>query len=514
MKYALLFRIKLKLTMKLRLLLAVCTLPVITAFSQPCSPQGNQTTYGTNNVWIGYAYDNMNFTSYMGYVNEGNVANPNFDQNFGGDNVNYPTNGCSVSTTTFSMRYRLTKYFAPGGYRFTVGGDDGFRLSLDGGSTWIINRWVDQGYTTEMHSLYLDGTYNMVLEFYENGGSNRISFSVTTTCIGTGDTNLYGTGNIWNGYVYDGINFDLYQGSVQAGTASSPHFDINFGGSNVTYPTSECGVQTETFSVRYRLRKNFTPGTYQFTVGGDDGYRLSLDGGATWVIDRWVLQSYSTTTSNAIAMNGDYDMVLEYYENSGDNRVSFAMQQLVILPVSLTSFQADLKNTGTVHINWSVSYSSNPGIFQVERSTNGTDFTNIAAVTPDKASLYYSYTDNPAAEGIYYYRLRITDLNGVVTFSAIKRLSFSRNISADISVFPTIITGSSFHIKTRNTLTNAQVIVADAGGRIIHQQKIGHVTPGQVTAIQNNRLGNQKGMLIVTIKTADGHYTSQKLWVQ
>ncbi len=499
--------------MKLLPLLVVTTLLAVTTFSQPCTPQGNQTTSGTNNVWIGYVYDNMDFTSYRGYVNEGNVSNPNFDQSFGGDAVNYATNGCAVLTTTFSVRYMLTKYFAPGGYRFTVGGDDGFRLSLDGGSTWIINQWFDQGYTTAMHSLHLDGTYNMVLEFYENGGSNRISFAVTTTCIGTEDTNLYGTGNIWNGYVYDGINFDLYQGRVHAGTASSPDFDTNFGGSNVTYPTSACGVQTETFSVRYRLRRNFTPGTYRFTVGGDDGYRLSLDGGATWLIDRWVLQSYGTTTSNTIAMSGEYNIVLEYYESGGDNRVSFVMQQLTILPVSLTSFKAGLKNTGTVHVNWSVSYSSNPKAFQVERSTNGTDFTKIAEVASGSTSLHYSYIDNPAAEGIYYYRLRITDMDGIVTFSETERISFSRNISADVSVFPTVITGSSFHIKTRNALTNAQITIADPGGRLIHQQTVGHLTAGQVMVIQNNRLGNQKGMLIVTVKTADGYYTSQKLLV-
>ena len=45
----------------------------ILAIGQPCTPQGNQTTYGTNNVWIGYLYDGTNFNTYLGYVNEGSA---------------------------------------------------------------------------------------------------------------------------------------------------------------------------------------------------------------------------------------------------------------------------------------------------------------------------------------------------------------------------------------------------------------------------------------------------------
>ena len=61
---------------------------------------------------------------------------------------------------------------------FDVGADDGYRLSLDGGSTWVINNWGDHSYTLPaIYSATLNGTYNMVLEYYENGGQNRISMN-------------------------------------------------------------------------------------------------------------------------------------------------------------------------------------------------------------------------------------------------------------------------------------------------------------------------------------------------
>ncbi|PWT95490.1 MAG: hypothetical protein C5B52_17705, partial [Bacteroidetes bacterium] len=127
----------------------ICGLILISEASsaQTCTPQGNQTSYGTSNVWIGYVYQGNNFNTYKGYVNEGTSASPNFDESFGGTSVTYNTNGCSILTDTFSVRYKLKKTFANGDYAFTVGGDDGYRLSLDGGSTWVINNWGDHGYT-------------------------------------------------------------------------------------------------------------------------------------------------------------------------------------------------------------------------------------------------------------------------------------------------------------------------------------------------------------------------------
>src|SRR5450631_1941487 len=142
--------------------------------SAQCTPQGNQTSYGTNNTWIGYAYQGQNFDTYIGYVNEGAPGNSNFDESFGGDQVNYNTNGCTVYTEHFSMRYKLTQVFASGNYQFTTGGDDGYRFSLDGGATWAINNWGDHGYTTSTYSVALSGSVNMVLEYYENGGGNRV----------------------------------------------------------------------------------------------------------------------------------------------------------------------------------------------------------------------------------------------------------------------------------------------------------------------------------------------------
>jgi len=308
--------------------------------AQACgSAQGDQTTYGTGNFWIGYVYTGTNFNNYQGYVNEGSVATPNFYEAFVGPNTTYPTNGCSINTNGFSVRYKLSQSFT-GNYTITVGGDDGYRLSLDGGATWAINNWGDHGYTTTAYTVTLSGTTNFVLEYYENGGDNIVSFNMVANCTGTGDPSIYGTGNVWNGYLYQGMNFNTYKGSVTEGAAGSPVFDENFGnpgGSNTnTYNTNSCWVTTYQFSARYRLTQNLPAGTYTFTVGGDDGYQFSLDGGNTWVISAWFDHAYVSSTYS-IFLSGTYNMVLEYYQNGGYDRISF-VQTATTLPVTLTSW--------------------------------------------------------------------------------------------------------------------------------------------------------------------------------
>jgi hypothetical protein len=79
------------------------------AFSQNCNIQGNQNTYGTNNIWTGYVYNNANLSSYRGSITRGATGNPNFDTDFGGSNINLATSGCPVQTETFSVRFKLAK---------------------------------------------------------------------------------------------------------------------------------------------------------------------------------------------------------------------------------------------------------------------------------------------------------------------------------------------------------------------------------------------------------------------
>lgn len=494
-------------------------LGILSIFSQaqPCTPLGNQTSYGSNDTWLGYVYDNMNFTSYQGYVTEGSPGNPNFNQQFGGDNVNYPTNGCAVNTNTFSVRYKLRKNFSPGGYQFTVGGDDGFRLSLDGGSTWVINRWQDQAFVQGSYSVWLSGPVDMVLEYYENGGQNRIQFTVATTCMGPEDPSAYGNNDTWRGYVYDGTNFDGYMGMVTKGSPGNMSFDEDFGGDNVFYNTSACSVQTETFSVRYRLRKNFPDGNYVFTVGGDDGYRLSLDGGNTWVIDRWWDQAYNSQ-SYTTNISGMHELVLEYYENGGGNRISISVQSNVILPIRLLQFSASPAGD-QVKLEWELSRDSDPETIVLERSQDGRGFSSLLEMdarqgVPGNDRIRFQATDTDPHSPRTYYRLAMHDREQKLSYSSVLKVEKTGEFAAAWSLYPGIMNSDFINLKVPAGRQAAGWKVFDMNGRLLSQGKPGHSLQGQVLAIRPFTSRPLSGIYLLQITDQNGYTQTLRFGVQ
>lgn len=484
-----------------------------TSYSQTCTPQGDQTTYGTNDVWIGYVYDNMDFTGYVGYVTQGSSGNPFFDQNFGGNDVMYATNGCSIRTETFSVRYKLRRTVPNGTYRVTLGGDDGYRLSLDGGVTWIIDNAGNSGsYTTRVVDLTLSGTVNAIIEYTENTGANRVLFQLGAVCVPMENQSVYGTGNTWRGYVYQGMNFETYKGMVTEGTSSSPVFDQSFGGDKVNYNTTACPVVTDTFSVRYRLAKTLTAGSFTFTLGADDGYRFSLDGGANWVINNWAPHSFTTSTYSASLPSGTYNMVIEYYERAGQNRVNFSLIQNTVLPVNLVSFAG--KHQGTaLELYWKVTDDSNPDYFEVEKSTEGGSFRTLGTVKATTATSYH-FTDASLTSGNSFYRLKIKDLTGAVIYSNVISIRNNASVSSGVNVFPNIITGNSLNIETAAPLAKAMVIISDATGRQLNRTVIGRMSKGQVNSVETSVSKLPSGIYFLQVLDGNSNIGVQRFIVK
>lgn len=90
--------------------------------------------------------------------------------------------------------------------------------------------------------------------------------------------------------------------------------------------TPVSGMGADTFTVRWsgQIEPRYSE-TYTFTVTGDDGYRLWVNGQR--IINRWVNQS-ATATSGTIALvaGRKYDIVFEYYENTGSASVRLEWQ--------------------------------------------------------------------------------------------------------------------------------------------------------------------------------------------
>jgi PA14 domain len=459
---------KLTLLFLMTLLLA----PAQRLQAQACSTaQGNQTTYGTNNVWIGYVYTGENFNNYQGYIHEGTSSSPNFNEGFGGSGATFSTAGCSVQADNMSVRYLLNQTFASGTYVITVGGDDGYRFSTNGGSTWLINKWVDQSYNTTTDTVTLNGNYNFELDYYQDGGANQVTFTITQICMGTGNQTTYGSNNVWNGYIYQGENFQTYKGTMTEGSSSSPNFYENFGNTSnsntATYYTNQCSVTTYQFSARYKLTQTLPAGNYTFAAGGDDGFRLSLDGGATWVINKWQDQGYTTATySTTITAATSYNTVLEYYDNGGADIVSYS-NTFTTLPVTVNTWSATLEPGDKALLKWTTSNAVNFDHFIIQRSTDNETFQDVAtvdAVTADSGlTQKYSYTDQFTYNGDVYYRLAEVDRDGTTNYSTIVNLPMQA--SAAIRIYPTVVTNGQLTVQSPSSISQAQFQLFDMKGQ-------------------------------------------------
>lgn len=439
----------------------VCTVTSPSVAINVCSPTGDPTVYGTGSTWRAYVYAPNSgganpanaFDTYQGFY----TSNETFDTNFNASlasTICGSANGSTYHNRNVAVRYRLTRNFPNSNYVFVVGSVGSYRLSLDGGATWVISNWNRanaMAYESNSASIPLSGNVNMVIEYVANGnltprmyftfcgtnpaitaptsiiGNLNMQVGTNTTLfanggIGTifqwgtgstpginvlpGDTNSiivspttnttywvrrfdpacniytsaifatvvinnstplmpngttteYGNG-VWIGYVYGGqanaswpnnpnqafIAPFKYSGYV---TTATPNFNWNFcpGGAVPTHfnqPTLSItsGYFNQRFSVRYLMNRNFAPGYYTFTITADDGVRFSVDGGTTWVIDRWVWTSSGTGTTNtyAVFLNGSTNLVLDYngWGSCGSLNFSFVgCTNFSTPPTSITS---------------------------------------------------------------------------------------------------------------------------------------------------------------------------------
>ena len=127
------------------------------------------------------------------------------------------------------------------------------------------------------------------------------------------------------------------------------------------------------------------------------------------------------------------------------------------LPVSLSGFTATAKENN-VALNWHTASETNTNHFIIERSTNGTDFSeigNIKAIGSGANS--YAFTDLSPSDGINYYRLQTIDADGAATYSKVVSVQLTV-ASKQFTVYPNpgrdAITINGNHISTVEIIDN------------------------------------------------------------
>ena len=168
------------------------------------------------------------------------------------------------------------------------------------------------------------------------------------------------------------------------------------------------------------------------------------------------------------------------------------------LPITLSNFSV-VKNANSFSITWQVTCLSNSVNFQVERSVSSTGtFNTIYAATETKARCASAFTINDAQPltGKNYYRLKITDVDGAVSYSKIVLVQngLTRNT---ITMKPTIVISNATIQLTADKEGQAVISVADMQGRIVLKTTKNIMIGDNELILQTNNLS--KGEFFVNV---------------
>jgi len=143
-----------------------------------------------------------------------------------------------------------------------------------------------------------------------------------------------------------------------------------------------------------------------------------------------ILNNTMNITPDHWDAHGANGYVLQYNDLTGFSSFYFGAANIV-LPLRLLSFTGKLQEDGSGLLQWETASDMDQFSFTIERSVDGKAYTpigRIPSVSKDASTEKYSFIDKAAAQqpaAVIYYRLQVTDREGVVSYSNVIPVSLS-----------------------------------------------------------------------------------------
>lgn len=177
------------------------------------------------------------------------------------------------------------------------------------------------------------------------------------------------------------------------------------------------------------------------------------------------------------------------------------------LPVTLSTFEANVRKNA-IEAQWKTATETNTSHFIVQRSTDGNVFEEIGTVKAEGAGANaYRLLDSKPKKGINYYRLRIVDKEGGISYSRVVSVPFFP-LNVGLSIFPNPAKDFAI-VRFGESLENASISVYDNLGRRVILQTM--KTSAQTFQINTQHLKN--GVYVLKLKTSEGS-VQERLLIQ
>ena len=252
---------------------------------------------------------------------------------------------------------------------------------------------------------------------------------------------------------------------------------------NDALPSVTCGSSTTTTGTYHGLWYTVTPATsgtmtISACVNAFDTYMRIYEGscgGFTTCTgyddDGCSSGNGSEYTFSAVANTTYYVLLGTYGSGSSPNSGTFTLT-VTGVPLSIKLENISATNAGTRNrIDWVTGNEEKGDKFELERSSDASNFELIGLIGAKGEASKYTYWDEAPLNGINYYRLKMVDANGSTSYS--KTVSASTRVSGQFSVdaYPNPVKDNLTVVAHGTDAQDGTVTISDLSGKVVRTVK-------------------------------------------
>ena len=274
------------------------------------------------------------------------------------------------------------------------------------------------------------------------------------------------------------LTFRVWVSKVNAG--ATPSFAIQLNGTNASNVTSTLSTVPVTMTT--------TVGQPGYDAGDWVQYTLSIVVPPNTYKKLEIGMRGNSATANSFAVDD----------------ICLVAPSAGVVPITLTELKAVYTN-GVAQLTWSTEQESNTGYFNIERSTDGVNFSpigNVSAAGYSNNNIAYSFTDHRIDAGVNFYRLQAIDKDGSYKYSNIATVNVKIKGLFVTGVYPSPFTDKITISITSETNSKARVSLFDYTGKQIASQNA--VVAKGVTLLSLDNLGTiSNGIYLVKVQAGE-----------
>ncbi|TAE19512.1 MAG: hypothetical protein EAY72_00240, partial [Bacteroidetes bacterium] len=185
--------------------------------------------------------------------------------------------------------------------------------------------------------------------------------------------------------------------------------------------------------------------------------------------DKWLQQEQVLQNGTAYQFSVTADTA-----SQGNHRFEIVLRPAATLPVNFQRVAANWVSPRVANISWSVGVEQNIQRYEVERSTDGTQFNTIGTI-PANNQNSYELVDGQAIEGNNYYRVKVKSQGGASKYSQVVLLRSGKGTSG-IQLLPNIVSQGADAVVQLQSLAAGQyqVQVVSKTGQVVYHKNHAH----------------------------------------